>query len=137
MRMHFGRKVAALGLAAMVVGGVAGTALAASGGSSGAQTSAASATIVDASAQSTTLAKMTMTQLTAKLGVSQEQMVKALDDVKGTLVSSGKLSHDAAANLQVKLLVSDLGISGSAATWAVEEIDGGYVPTNVDWGFGK
>jgi hypothetical protein len=137
MRMHFGRKVAALGLAAMVVCGVAGTALAASGGSSGAQTSAASATIVDASAQSTTLAKMTMTQLTAKLGVSQEQMVKALDDVKGTLVSSGKLSHDAAANLQVKLLVSDLGISGSAATWAVEEIDGGYVPTNVDWGFGK
>jgi hypothetical protein len=136
MRMHIGRNMAALSLAAVVVGGVAGTALAASGSSSTAQATAAPVVAAKTAAQQSGLAKMTMAQLTAKLGVSEGQMVKALDDVKGTVLSSGKLSHDAAENLMAKVLASDLGISSTPATWAVEEIDGGYVPTYIDWGFG-
>ena len=137
MRMHIGRKVTAFGLAAIVVGGAAGTALAASGGSSTAQASAAPATAVKtAAATQPDLGKMTMTELTAKLGVSQARMVKALDDVKGTLMTSGKLSQDGVDTLVAKVLARDLGISGASATWAAEEIDGGYVPTYVDWGFG-
>ena len=135
MRMHIGRKVAAFGLAAIVVGGAAGTALAASG-SSTAQATAAPASAVKAASTQLELAKMTMPELTAKLGVSQTQMIKALDDVKGTLMTSGKLSRGAADILVAKVLARDLGISGTSATWAAEEIDGGYVPTYVDWGFG-
>ena len=113
MRMHIGRKVMAFGLAAMVVGAAAGTALAASGGSSSAQPTAASAVAVSASTQSTALVKMTMAQLTAKLGLSEKQMISALDDMKNTPVSSKKLSPDAA---QSKVLASDLGISDALAT---------------------
>ena len=138
--MHIGRKVLAVGLAAVAVGAATGTALAASGGSSAAQPATASveaASAVKADVQSPALVKMTMTQLTAKLGVSEKQMVIALDDMKMTVVNSKKLSHDAVQGVMIKVLASDLGISGAAATWAVEEIDGGYVPTYVNWGFGN
>jgi len=60
-------------------------------------------------------------------------MISALDDMKNTPVSSKKLSPDAA---QSKVLASDLGISDALATWVVEEIGGGYVPTYINWGFG-
>ncbi len=133
--MHMGRKVMAIGLAAVAVGAATGTALAASGGSSTSQATATSVLAANTSAQQPQLTKMTMTQLTAKLGSSEKQMVVALDDVKLTLVKSGKLSHDASMSLQVKILATDLGISGAAATWAIEEINGGYVPTYVNWGF--
>jgi hypothetical protein len=133
MRMHLGRKVAALGLTTLAVGGAAGTALAASGGS-GTPTSAASAAPVPAvqtDAQQPALTKMTMTQLTEKLGVSEKQMIFALDDMKTHWIKS-KVSDK--GTLQ-NVLASDLGISGSAAQWVVEEIDGGYVPTYRNWGF--
>jgi hypothetical protein len=137
MRMHIGRKVTALGVAALVVGGAAGTALAASGGSSTAQTTASPVAAVTTADQQPALTKMTMAQLTAKLGKSEKQMVIALDDMKITVNGSGKLSTAAAENVMIKVLARDLGISASSARWVVEEINGRYVWTNVDWGFGK
>jgi hypothetical protein len=135
MRMHIGRKVTALGLAAIAISGAAGTALAASGGSSTAQPTAAPVAAFNAASQQPALEKMTMTQLTAKLGVSENKMISALDDMKNAVVSSTKLSPDAADSLMTKVLATDLGISASSARWAVEEINGGYVPTYVNWGF--
>jgi hypothetical protein len=136
MRIHFGRKVAALGLAAAVVGGVAGTALAASGSSTAAKpTVEPAAAVVATKAAQPQLVKMTMTQLTEKLGVNEKEMIVALDDMKNTVITSGKLTQVQAENIMVKILASDLQISGAAATWAVEEINGGYVPTYVNWGF--
>jgi hypothetical protein len=40
-------------------------------------------------------------------------------------------------SIMIRVLASDLDISGSLAEWVVDEIGGGYVWTNVDWGFGK
>jgi hypothetical protein len=114
MRMHIGRKVTALGVAALVVGGAAGTALAASGGSSTAQTTASPVAAVTTADQQPALTKMTMAQLTAKLGKSEKQMVIALDDMKITVNGSGKLSTAAAENVMIKVLARDLGISASS-----------------------
>jgi hypothetical protein len=142
MRMHVGSKVAALGLAAVALCGAAGTAFAASGGSSTATTAGASAGTASsaavkakAAAQQPALVKMTMTQLTEKLGVSQKQMVFALDDVKTTVSQSHGLTTATVQSVMNKILAKDLGISSASAAWANEEIDGGYIPTQLNWGF--
>ena len=138
MRMHLGRKAAAIGLAAAVVGGVAGTALAASGATAATPAAAKIAAVkAAATTQQPQLVKMSMTALTAKLGATEPEMIKALDDMKDTVVTAGKLSPSGAHTLMVKVLATDLDISGAAATWAVDEITGGYVPTSVNWGFPK
>jgi hypothetical protein len=126
MRMHIGRNVAALGLAVVVIGGAAGTALAASDGSS-ATSNTASVTAVDASAQSST-AKLTYAQLAAKLGVSTKALLDAIGDFKNLVVSiPGKKTAADLKSILVKTLVPELHISGSAAVWAADEILGGYV----------
>jgi hypothetical protein len=128
MRMHIGRTVAALGLATLVAGGAAGTALAASGNSATAQASTASVTAVAASAQSQALVKLTNAQLAAKLGVSAKQLVQAGADFKDTVVSThGTKSAAEIKAILVKILATDLHISSSAAEWAAGEILGGYV----------
>lgn len=129
MRMHIGRKVAAFGVAAMVVCGAAGTALAASGGTSGATTSTAAAAAVkaDSTTQSTT-ATLTYAQLAAKLGVSEKQLLAAVGDFKDTITSTpGAKSAAELKSILAKTLVYDLHISGPAATWAADELLGGYV----------
>jgi hypothetical protein len=132
MRMHIGRKVAAFGVAAMVVCGAAGTALAASGGTSGAPASTASAAAVNtntsATTQLTATATLTYAQLAAKLGVSEKQLLAAVGDFKDTITSTpGAKSAAELKSILVKTLVYDLHISGSAATWAADELLGGYV----------
>jgi len=128
MRMHIGRNVAALSLAVAVVGGVAGTALAASGSSSTAQATSSTTTAVAASVQSSSLAKLTYAQLAAKLGVSEKQLLAAIGDFKDILGSTpGAKSAADLETILVKTLVPDLHISGSAAIWAADEILGGVV----------
>ena len=130
MRMHIGRKLAAFGVAAMVVCGAAGTALAASGGTSGASTSTASASAsanTNVTTQSTAVA-VTYAQLAAKLGVSEKQLLAAVGDFKDTITSTpGAKSAAELESILAKTLVYDLHISGSAATWAADELLGGYV----------
>lgn len=136
MRIHIAPKVAALGLAVLVVGGAAGTALAATDGSSAITTVAASPVAAGPVASTTPApAKMSMAQLTAKLGSNEKQMIIALDDMKNTVVSTPGLNAATARTVMIKVLAKDLGISGSAAAWAVDEIDGGYVVTSPNWGF--
>ena len=126
MRRYIGRKVTAFGLAALVVGGAAGTAFAASGSSSTAQT--AKITAAAASVQSPALAKLTYAQLAAKLGVSTKQLLAAVGDFKNIVVSiPGKKSAAELKSILVKTLVVDLHISGSAARWAADELLGGHV----------
>jgi hypothetical protein len=128
MRMHFGRNVTALGLAALVVGGAAGTALAASGGTSGAPTSTAPAAAVNTNPTTQSTATLTYGQLAAKLGVSEKQLLAAVGDFKDTITSTpGAKSAAELKSILVKTLVYDLRISGSAATWAADELLGGYV----------
>jgi hypothetical protein len=130
MRMHIGRKLAAFGVAAMVVCGAAGTALAASGGTSGASTSTASSSAAvntNVTTQSTAVA-VTYAQLAAKLGVSEKQLLAAVGDIKDTITSTpGAKSAAELESILAKTLVYDLHISGSAATWAADELLGGYV----------
>jgi hypothetical protein len=128
--MRIGRVAAGVGLAAVVIGGTAGTALAAGHSSSTAKPVAA----VQAVAQTPALTKMTMAELTAKLGSSETPMIKALDDMKMTVVDS-KPSAAEVKSVMIKVLSTDLGISSANAEWAVDEIDGGYVDTRVNWGF--
>lgn len=144
MRMHIGRKAAAVGLAVAAVCGAAGTALAASGSSTAtpSATSTRSASTVKADAVPTagaqpTLTKMTMAQLAEKLGVAKPMMIKALDDMKGGAVGNPYVNKSNVDLYMAKIMAVDLGIGVPTAQWAVAEITGGYVPTNIDWGFGK
>jgi hypothetical protein len=123
MRMHIKRNVAALGLAALVVGGAAGTAFAASGGPSTAHTHRASVTAVQTASQSPALVKLTYSQLAAKLGVSTTALLRAIGDFKNTLgsVPGPKTSADL-KTIMVKTLVPDLHISASSAEWAASEL---------------
>jgi hypothetical protein len=123
MRMHIKRNVAALGLAALVVGGAAGTAFASSGGSSTAHTHQASVTAVQTASQSSALVKLTYSQLAAKLGVSTTALLRAIGNFKDTLgsIPGPKTSADL-KTIMVKTLVSDLHISASSAEWAASEL---------------
>jgi hypothetical protein len=123
MRMHIKRNVAALGLAALVVGGAAGTAFAASGGSSTAHTHRASVTAVHATLQSPALVKLTYSQLAAKLGVSTTALLRAIGDFKDTVVSiQGPVTSADLKTVMVKTLLIDLHISAPSAEWAASEL---------------
>jgi hypothetical protein len=100
MPKHIGRVVAAV-----VAAGTAGVALAASGGSSTPQPAAAT----QAAAQAPALEKTTMAQVAKKLGKSQDEMIKALNDMRMSAINAGKGDVKA---VMVKTLASDLGISG-------------------------
>jgi len=128
MRMHIGRKLTAFGLAAIVVGGATGTALAASSGSSGTQATASSIQTVGNAAQTTAQAKITVAQLAAKLGVPEKQLLVALAEAKAVAVKVDKTGA-AADPILVKVLASDLQISGSTAEWIVGLIDSGALVT--------
>lgn len=144
MGMHMGRKAAAVGLAAAAVCGAAGTALAASGAGSHAATaqpatarSAASASAASSTQSSWPPAKTTMPAIAAKLGRNEKEMVYALDDMKNSVIGNPKVNRTNLESVEIKVLAVDLRISADAAKWVVEEINGGYVWTNVNWGFGK
>ena len=127
MQMHVGRKVLAFGLTALVVGASAGTALAASSGSS--SVAATTPITVTASASSTALPpiqKLTPAQVAQKLGVPEKALLSALADAKAAVAHAGATGN-AAKQLTIKVLVKDLHISPTAAEWAADELLGGYI----------
>jgi hypothetical protein len=128
MRKHIGRVVAGVSVAAAIAGATAGVALAASSGTTTGQPVAAAKV-----AAAEPLTKTTMPVIAKKLGVSQDLMIKALDDAKEHAVDAGK-GADVKA-IMVKILATDAHISGESAQWVIDEITGGYVDTRVNWGF--